>query len=149
VPATYRYLNIEGDPTFWLLSEPIAATALTASDTPLRLAVTAPRAGTLLLSRRAAASVVLSGVGGATPNGGSILATPFLYLPSVTGLTSRSQASMHELSAATGLTALEADITAAMSAGQDCTVELTEGVIVLNGATLPFVAFFEAAPAAE
>jgi hypothetical protein len=146
MPGLYAFLKIDDDPTSWTLSEPIAAAALTPSgNAPFRATIVEPRTGTLLLSSHAAASVVLSGVGGATPNGGGIIAQPFLYLPSVTGLTSKAPGSMYALPATTDLEALEIDITTAMTQSKPCTIELSDGIIVLNGATLPFVVFFEAA----
>jgi hypothetical protein len=146
MPGLYLFLKIGNDPTTWKLSAPIDAAALASSgDAPFCATIVEPRTGTLLLSTRAAASVVLWGVGGATPNGGEFMAQPFLYLPSVTGLTATASGSMYELAAGTELTALAAQITTAMSESQPCTVQLSDGVIALNGATLPFVVLFEAA----
>jgi hypothetical protein len=147
MPGFYANLRIAGDPTNWRLSQAIGPEDLTQPDNaPFRATVIAPRAGTLLLSSRAAASVVLSGVGGgATPNGGPMVPEAFLYLPSVTGLTAKAPANMYPLPAGTDLTALEGEITTAMSQGQPCTVQLDESVIVLNGATLPFAVFFGSA----
>jgi len=146
MPGTYDFLKIDDDPTNWKLSEQIAAEALTSSgNAPFQATIVAPRTGILLLSGRAAASAVLWGVGGATPNGGEFMAESFLYLPSKTGLTSTAPQSMYELPAGTQLDGLAAQIAAAMSEGQTCTVEYSGGVIVLNGATLPFVVLFQAA----
>lgn len=146
MPDVYALLKIGDDPTTWKLSEPIAATALApSSNAPFCATVVEPRTGTLLLSSRAAASVALWGVGGATPNGGEFMAQPFLYLPSVTGLTATAPGSMYELPAGTGLPALAVQITTAMSHSQPCTIQMSDGVIVLNGATLPFAVLFEAA----
>jgi hypothetical protein len=149
MPGTYDFLKIDDDPTNWKLSEQIDAEALTSSgNAPFQATIVAPRTGTLLLSGRAAASAVLWGVGGATPNGGDFMAAPFLYLPSKTGLTATASGSMYALPAGTDLNALAAQIAAAMSEGQTCTVEYSDGVIVLNGATLPFAVLFEAAAGA-
>jgi hypothetical protein len=146
MPGTYDFLKINDDPTNWKLSEQIDAAALTSSgNAPFQATIVAPRTGILLLSGRAAASTVLSGVGGATPNGGEFTTQPFLYLPSATGLTSTAPESMYKLPPGTDLDALAAQIAAAMSEGQTYTVEYSEGDIVLNGATLPFVVLFEAA----
>ena len=84
---------------------------------------------------------VLSGVGGATPNGGNILPQPFMYLPSVTGLTSKAPSYMYALPRS-----------GPGSAGGSrprwpratCTVDLANGAVVLNGATLRFAVFFDA-----
>jgi hypothetical protein len=138
----YRNLQIEGDPTIWVLSEPIDAPALTVSAEPFRAAISAPRAGTMLLSSRAAAGAVLTGVGGVTPNGSGIVTPASMYLPSVTGLKLSSPG--YQLPAGTNLAALEGEITAAMSQSTFLTVECLDGVVVLNGATLPFVVLFPA-----
>jgi hypothetical protein len=147
--ATYFFMRIDDDPTSWRLSHPIAAADLTSSGTPFRATIDEPRTGTLLLASQAVASVVLAqgplGASGATPNGGGVLAEPFLYLPSATGLTSKAPGYMYELPVHSGLTALAA-VTTAMSQGELCTVELTHGaVVVLNGASLRFAVFFDAA----
>jgi hypothetical protein len=147
MPGLYANLRIANDPTNWRLSQTIGPEDLIQPGTaPFRATVIAPRAGTLLLSTRAAASVVLSGVGGgATPNGGPMVQQAFLYLPSPTGLTAKAPGFMYPLPADVDLDALESLITTAMSQGQPCTVQLDEGVIVLSGATLPFAVFFESA----
>ncbi|MGO9504019.1 MAG: hypothetical protein ACLPUO_21160 [Streptosporangiaceae bacterium] len=140
------FLVIQGDPTQWKLSEPIEASALTASGPPLALAVVEPLAGTLLLSCRAAASVVLSNPGphGAIPSGAIPLAMTVMYLPTAAGVSTESAgaAVWYPLDAA-DLTALEAEITAAMTQGTLASVGFISvggsGVVVLNGARLPFV----------
>jgi hypothetical protein len=146
MPGTYRFLKIGDDPTNWLLSEPIAADALTPSgNAPFRATIVEPRTGTLLLSSRVAASVVLWGEGGVTPNGGEFMTEPFLYLPSVTGLTSAETGSMYQLPAGANLGTVAAQIATAMTQSQPWPVDWSDGVIVLNGATLPFAVLFEAA----
>jgi hypothetical protein len=153
--GSYARLKIDDDPTAWRLDEPIAAAELTTSgNAPFRATIVQPRTGTLLLSTQAAASVVLSEDisgphTGVFPNGGDahneFPAHPFLYLPSVTGLTSKASRSWYPLKVGTKLRELERDITTAMSQGQPCTVELTDSIIMLNGANLSFVVFFGAA----
>lgn len=146
MPDVYDFLKIGDDPTTWQLSEPIAAAALAPSGSaPFCATIVEPRTGTLLLSSRAVASVVLSGVGGATPNGGPFMEEPFLYLPSVTGLTATAPGSIYALPTGTVLKTLAAEITTAMSQSQPCTIQLSNGVVVLNGASLPFAVLFEAA----
>jgi hypothetical protein len=151
MPGVYSFLRIDDDPTGWKVTQPIAPADLTSSSTPIRLTIAEPRTGALLLSSRAVASVVLatalSGVGGATPNGGNILAQPFMYLPSVTGLTSKAPSYMYALPIGSGLAALE-EVATAMAAGDTCTVDLADGAVVLNGATLRFAVFFDARPVA-
>jgi len=139
--VNYPYLVIEGDPTTWLLSKPIDASALT-SQQPFQTEIVAGRSGTLILSGRAAASAVLSGVGNAIPSGAGLVSPPFLYLPSPAGVKPGTPG--HELPPATNLAALQADITAAMTKGTFCTVPSSNGVLVLNGAALPFVVLFPA-----
>lgn len=139
----YPFLLIEGDPTTWVLSTPIDPAALTVAGAPFRATITAPRAGTLLLSSRAAASVVLTDIRGSIPNGGGIVSQPVVYLPSAAGLTPKSPA-LYLLPIGTNLAAVEGDITAAMSESTFCTVAYRDGTLVLNGATLPFVALFPA-----
>ncbi|MGO9054961.1 MAG: hypothetical protein ACLPN6_25150 [Streptosporangiaceae bacterium] len=77
--------------------------------------------------------------GGPIPSDGTVL-TPFLYLSSVTGLSATSPG--YPLAPGTDLTALAASITDAMRQGTPCTVAFggagKSGVLVLNGAALPF-----------
>jgi hypothetical protein len=147
---SYLFLQIEGDPTIWKLSEPIDASAVMLPGQPFRATIVAPLPGALVLSCQAAVSVVLyspldvPGGTGATPNGLKSPTTPFVYLPSVTGLPPASPPG-YPLSAGSDLAALEEDITAAMSQRTFYTVEFSDSTLVLNGATLPFVVLFPAA----
>jgi hypothetical protein len=145
----FPYLQIEGDPTIWTLSEAIDASDLT-SPQPFQATIiagangslTVARDGTLILSGRAAASAALSATGNAIPTGGHPGSPPFLYLPSTTGLKSSSQG--YELPAGTDMATLQTEITAAMSQSEFCTVPSVNGAIVLNGAALPFVVLLPA-----
>jgi hypothetical protein len=145
----YPYLQIEGDPTTWVLSEPIDASVLTSQE-PLQVAIVAAlhgtetlgRYGTLILSSRAAASAVLSGSGNVIPSGGHQYSSAYLYLPSATGL--RPDTPGHALPPGTDPEALQSEITAAMSQSEFCTISSSNGVLVLNGATLPFIVLFPA-----
>jgi hypothetical protein len=158
----YQQLRIEGDPTTWVLGQPIEDTALTQSSAPFQAEIIAPLAGTLILSGRAAASVALydppGGVipSGATPGGvkpsgvipsGASPLTPCLYLPSAAGLSIESPG--YQLPVAPDLPTLASEITAAMSQEKPCTVAFgvgsDGGVLVLNGAALPFAVLFKAA----
>jgi hypothetical protein len=158
----YQQLRIAGDPTTWVLSEPIEDTALTQASAPFQAEIIAPLAGTLILSVRAAASVVLynppGGVipSGATPGGvkpsgvipsGASPLTPCLYLPTATGLSIESPG--YPLPVAPALPALASEITAAISQEKPCTVAFgvgsAGGLLVLNGAALPFAVLFTAA----
>lgn len=138
----YPYLQIQGDPTTWKLSEPIDASALT-SEQPFQATILAGRSGTLILSGRAMASAALSGVGNAIPSGAEPVSLPFLYLPSTAALEPDRLG--YALPEGTNLSAVQAEITAAMGQGTVCTVPSNDGVLVLNGATLPFVVLFPAA----
>jgi hypothetical protein len=50
------------------------------------------------------------------------------------------------LPAGTNLAELQAQIAAAMTQQTTCTVQTGDGVLLLNGATLPFVVIFPALP---
>jgi hypothetical protein len=139
----YPYLQIGNDPTTWKLSEPVSASALT-SQQPFQAAIAAGRSGTLILSSRAAASAVLSGVGNAIPSGGGPVSPAFLYLPSATVVDPEKPG--YALPEGTDLAALQAEITAAMTQQTVCTVQSSDGVLLLNGATLSFVVLFPALP---
>jgi hypothetical protein len=139
----YPYLQIGNDPTTWLLSEPIAASALTSAQ-PFQGAVTAGRSGTLILSSRAAVSAMLAGAGNAIPSGAVPVSPAYLYLPSATGLNPEKPG--YALPEGTNLAELQAQIAAAMTQQTTCTVEYSGGVLLLNGATLPFVVIFPALP---
>lgn len=144
----YNNLLIEGDPTIWVPSEPIDDVRLAQSDEPLKTAIVAPLAGTLLLSPRVAGSVVLFSQGphGLIPSGfvpGPVtLGASYLYLPSVTGLTLAAPG--YPLTPGTDLAELTGKITKAMSQGAFCTIAFDGGAVsgdlVLNGASLSFVA---------
>lgn len=146
---TYPYLQIGSDPTAWLLSNPIDASALT-SQQPFQAAIVAAlngtltlgRSGTLILSGRAAASAVLSGIGNAIPSGGHLVSPSFLYLPSATGLKPGTPG--YALPPETDPATLQNEITAAMSKKKFCTIPSSNGVLVLNGAALSFVVVFPA-----
>jgi hypothetical protein len=146
-------IGIGDDPNIWKLSQDIDASTLTASPQLFSAEVVSPLAGTLLVSLTAAASIALYDVPPMPPvthpvfpNGGGIMDPPSLYLPSVTALnagTSSEYLLQYRLPYGTDLPSLESEIAAAMSDGTCCTVPFsgttTSGVLVLNGATLPFV----------
>jgi len=144
---SYLFLQIEGDPTLWKLSEQIEASAAVQSLQPFRATIVAPLPGTLVLSCQAAASIVLfsdldvPGGSGATPNGVEAPTTPCVYPPSVNGLTSPVG---YPLPPGTDLAALADNITAAMTRRAFYTVDFSDSALVLNAATLPFVVLFPA-----
>ena len=146
-------LRIEGDPTSWTLTAAIDAGQVLTSGAPMAVPVSAPLAGRLLLSPRAAGSVVYLQVlddHGHIPSGDQ-LPQPCLYVPSVTGPDPHgSPPGYYGLPPLVNLAALEAEITAAMSGGTVVTVDLggpaDDGVAVLNGAALSFVVLCPATP---
>ena len=146
-------LRIEGDPTSWTLTAAIDAGQVLTSGAPVTVPVSAPLAGRLLLSPRAAGSVVYLQVlddHGHIPSGDQ-LPQPCLYVPSATGPDPHSSPPRYYgLTPLANLAALEAEITAAMSGGTFVTVGLAgptdNGIVVLNGAALSFVVLCPATP---
>ena len=149
----YSILRIEGDPTSWTLSTPIEAGQVPASAAPVALPVSAPLAGRLLMSPRSMGSAVLleppPDDHGHVPSDAKLPSPPCMYLPSTAG-AGGSGSLRYLLPPSADLAALEAEIAAAMSAGTFVTVDLTgpanTGVVVLNGAALPFVVLCPAGP---
>jgi hypothetical protein len=136
---TYNQLTIEGDPTTWVLAGWINESELQQSGAPFVAEIISPRAGTLLVSCRAVASVLLgaqSDPGGPIWTDDSPMARSWLYLPTDTGLTPNSRG--YALAANTNLGDLENDIRHAMTTGTFATIPLSVGTVSLNGATLPF-----------
>ena len=143
-----RILRIEGDPTSWILREPIEAERVTASSSPVTLNVAEPLAGRLLLSPGSVRSAVFISQltdRGHAPNGVILPeSSSCLYVPSTTGPDPHSNPSRYYLLPTdTSLAALEREIKTAMSRGTTVSVDFTgpdqPGVIVLNGGTLSFV----------
>jgi hypothetical protein len=139
-------LQIGIDPAVWTFdpaSYDAVATALE-HPAPIIIQVTAPMQGTLILNPRAAGAVVLSqpiSPRGWNPSGGGIGTVPLLYVPSVTGPTLSNHGYL--LSADYEMALLQRDIEAAMSGGTLLSLHLEagapdKGVMVLNGAILPF-----------
>lgn len=135
-------LQIGTDPSVWTF-EPASydqvATALE-HPAPIAIEVTAPMQGTLILNPRAAGTVVLSlpiSPRGWNPSGGGIGTAPLLYVPSVSGPTRSNPGYL--LAAKYEITVLQRDIEAAMSGRTLLSLDLEAGgVVVLNGAILPF-----------
>jgi len=133
----YTILQIDGDPTKWILNDPMDAGQLTGLGEPLAIQVTRPLEGTLLLCPSAVAGVALLDPGPVGWMPGIVLTLrPVLYLPSPAGPTDTNHG--YALPASADPAQLEGDITAAMSRGTTLSVDLAGGVVVLNGATLPF-----------
>ena len=141
-------IRIEGDPTSWTLTHPDGARQAVASGEPVALPVSEPLAGRLLLSPKSVGSIVffqpaMDPHHGVVPNGVK-LPEQCVYVPSTTGPDPHSNpARYYLLPTQTDLDALESDIKAAMSRGTTVSIDFTgpdqPGVIVLNGAALPFV----------
>jgi hypothetical protein len=138
---------IEGDPNVWRLRDDVGEADLTGSREPLHLEVLSPLAGTLLLSPKASVALydTLSSRHPVYPNGFIPLEPPMLYLPSMTVLKTRDSAYPLEFALLpdTNLERLEREIAAAMTRSTVHKVQFDSvdetGVLVLNGATLPFV----------
>ena len=140
----YSYLQITGDPAKWWLEQPLQASQLTGQ--PLSVPVKAPLAGTLLLSARSASVAVFnSPFEGAVPSDQKLPA-PVIYLPTAAGPS--AQFAGYELPATTDLAKLAGEITALMHGGGSLDIPLggaaTGGVLMLNGATVPFVVLCQA-----
>jgi len=152
-PLPTSSLQVEGDPTLWGLQEADtpAPPWLTAGD-PVALAVITPLQGTLLLAPRRAGSFLLYPLSppGIPPPGGWVpcikLRSPYLYLPSTTGVAADSPGYM--LAPGANLEQLLQDILAAMGTGDLLPVSVSigadRGTVMLNGAQLPFVVLAEA-----
>jgi hypothetical protein len=84
----YKLIRITGDPTKWVLQDPIDLAQLTGPAQPLAAQVAHPLQGTMLLSGRAAVSVALLGPQPVGWRPSDVVAPePVLYLPSPTGPT--------------------------------------------------------------
>ena len=150
----FSILRIEGDPTSWKLLTAVEAGQVTASAAPVALDVSEPLAGRLLLSPRSVGSAVFLELPppnvGVTPNG-VFLPWSCLYVPSPTGPDPHSNPQRYYLlPRSVDLAQLEADITAAMVDGSLVTVEVSgpagTGIVVLNGAAVPFVVLCPGTP---
>jgi len=135
-----NYLQIQGDPTKWWPVQPVEAAQLRGPT--LSVAIQAPLYGTLVISSRTATITLVSkpDVGGSVPSGADILVES-IYLPTATGPSPGSTG--YELPAGTNLADLASEIATLMSEGKSQAIPLggalSGGVLMLNGATLPFV----------
>jgi hypothetical protein len=142
----YSFLRIEGDPTTWQLDQPVDVSQWTGET--IRVAVKAPLRGTLLLSRRVASVAALNelDVDGGVPND-VVLPTSAIYLPTSSGPSAGSHG--YVLPGSVNLTQLAGQISAAMNAGSQLTIDFgsgpAAGVLMLSGAALPFVVLCPAA----
>ena len=136
----YNSLRIGADPTWWELSEGVEQ--LPTFGVPVVLPVSHPFEGNLVVSPRSVDSAVfLEGFHyhRATRPNGILLPEQVLYVPSPTGPDVHSNPpNFYTLPSAVDLAALQADIIAAMTDETFLTVNLTSGVIVINGAAVAF-----------
>jgi|HubBroStandDraft_4_1064222.scaffolds.fasta_scaffold142487_2 hypothetical protein len=138
-------LRIEGDPTSWGLKT-VGPEDPGWGDDPVAIAIGAPVDGTLILSPARVSSFALTAA--AAHNGWMPASLPsgslFLYVPTTTGITTGSVvgsgyvlAPQHD-----NLHALQRSIMTAMSgAGSTLALKVDViggGVVILNGAQLPF-----------
>lgn len=139
------YLQIEGDPSRWWPSEPIDLGMLTSL--PLRVQVTSPLAGTLLVSAKSAAVVLAHpATDGSIPSGHGEIAAPAIYLPTATGPSAGAVG--YQLPESPDLETLATEIITAMRDSRRLVITIGSparpGTLVLNGATLPFVVLCQA-----
>jgi hypothetical protein len=132
------YIQIEGDPTRWLVPRPIHASQLTGP--PLSLPVSAPVVGTLVLSGKSG-SVVLFDAPAQGAQKDLDVPIPAIYVPTPSGISEGHVG--YELPASADLDALASQISGSMHDGHTQTITLggnaSGGTLVLNGATLSFV----------
>jgi DNA-binding CsgD family transcriptional regulator/tetratricopeptide (TPR) repeat protein len=136
--VVYSNLQIAGDPTIWWLAQPVNLTQWTGQT--VSIPVTAPLSGTLLLSRRVASVAAFTESAVSAAPTSLVLPWPAIYLPTASGPSAGSYGYVLPLSAS--LAALEGQISAAMGAGTQLTIDFgpaASGVLVLSGAALPFV----------
>jgi hypothetical protein len=145
-PVPMSILHIEGDPTAWGLADVGPQNPNWGSD-PVALAIIGPLTGTLLLAPAHVSGFALV----PPPLGdgwipGIKAVSPYLYLPDPKGVSSDSPG--YWLAPPdTNLDTLQQDIMNAMLDGSSLAVNITavsSGVVVLNGAQLPFVVLGDA-----
>jgi len=145
VPASI--LQIEGDPTLWGVKT-VGPHDPGWHDDPVAIDIGAPVEGTLILSPARAGSFALTPPppgDGWMPAMTLLSGSQYLYIPTVKGLTSALASPGYLLAAQYDhqLPALQQDIMAAMDGdGSILAVNVNVvggGVVILNGAQLPFV----------
>ena len=134
-------LHVGGDPNSWRLVDPVSAPApWQDSSDPVALAVNWPLFGTMVLAPRRAGSVGVLEVMPAQSWIPCQVVVPHLYLPAPAEMSVGAPG--YALAPGTDLAALEQSIMAAMRDGTTVDVTVSgpsgSGVIVLNGAVLPF-----------
>lgn len=141
-----NFLKIQGDPTSWTLrTAPPQDPGW--SDAPVAIDIIAPVAGTLILSPARVGSFALTPEiwGNGWLHGPPVeLVSPYLYVPTISGLTAASHG--YPLAAQYDLPALQQSIMDAMTTGSTLPVNVDVfggGVVILNGAQLPFAVLGE------
>jgi hypothetical protein len=139
------YLKIQGDPTSWGLAAAPPQDGW--SDTPVAIPIVTPVAGTLILSPARAGSfaVTLAIYANGWVHGGPIeVASHSLYIPTTSGLAAGSQG--YPLATQYDLPTLQQSILDAMTTGSILPVVVDAdgiGLVILNGAQLPFAVLAE------
>ena len=136
----YNALRIDADPTTWELSE--VEEQVPTSSAPVVLPVSHPLVGNLVLSPRSVGSAVFLeylSTHGTRPNG-ILLPEQVLYVPSPNGPDVHSNPpNFYSLPGTVNLADEQSKIIAAMIDSTFLTVNVTQGVVVINGSTVPFV----------
>jgi hypothetical protein len=147
-------VRIGSDPTDWVVpdaSYQSVATQLGQATGPVKLPVTAPLTGTLVLSHRAAGSVALLGPPGGTvfethdwnPGHEAAPSAPRVYLASSAG---PGQGSLYAVSSNVNSDAAVQEIVTAMTGNTVLTLQVYDssgsGVLLINGAALPFAVVY-------
>jgi hypothetical protein len=144
VPASI--LKIQADPTSWGLRT-VRPHDPRWDDGPVAIDIMAPVAGTLILSPALVGSFALTPVienNGWHPGPPIVLVAPYLYIPTATGLKTGSAG--YPLAEGYYLPDLRRSIIDAMTTGSTLSVKIDVfggGVVVLNGAQLPFAVLAE------
>jgi hypothetical protein len=150
-PETRVLLQIGSDPTVWVLA--VGQDEVANTTDPAAWRVVYPVEGRLVLSPRSAGSLVVlpaspgDGPGVGNPHGGH---PTDIHLPSVTARTVSSHGYWLEERDPTDVEDLERKILTAMADRTRLTLPLISGtgggVLVLDGATLPFIVIVRATP---
>jgi hypothetical protein len=143
LPASILY--IQADPTSWGLST--VGPQDPGWDGPVAVDIITPLAGTLILSPAQLGSFALTPAieaNGWHPGPPIALVSPYLYIPTAKGLTAASHG--YPLAAQYQLPDLQQSIIDAMTTGSTLAVNIDVfggGVIILDGAQLPFAVLAE------
>jgi len=145
-PTPASVLKIQGDQTQWGLRT-VPPRDPGWNDGPVDIDIITPVMGTLILSPTRIGSFALTaGIygNGWQPGPPAVLVAPHLYIPAVAGLTTALPG--YPLAADYNLTGLRQRIMDAMTTGSTVPVNIDVpggGVVILNGAQLPFAVLAE------